>query len=132
MKLYRIILILFSFLYTFSATAQKKVTLSGYVRDELSGEALIAANVFVKELQLGVQTNTYGFYSVTMPAGNYSILYSYVGYKPMEQAISMVDSRGYNAELKSNSVIEEVEIKATTRKDENIKTTEMGTITLGR
>lgn len=130
MKIIRIIIILFSLLITIPAFAQKKVTLSGYVRDEQNGEALIAANVYIKELQLGVQTNTYGFYSVSMPAGNYSILYSYVGYKPMEQTISMVDSRSFIAELKSNTTIEEVEIKASSRKDENIKTTEMGTISL--
>ncbi len=51
------------------ATAQNKVTLSGYVRDARSNESLMAATVYIKELGIGAQTNNYGFYSITVPAG---------------------------------------------------------------
>jgi len=110
--------------------AQKKVTLSGYMRDAQSGEALIAATVYIKELQLGAQTNTYGFYSVTVPAGSYTVIYSYVGYATLTENMQLADSRSYNAEMVSTAALKEVEVLASSRKDENVKTTEMGTVSL--
>jgi hypothetical protein len=117
-------------LFCTTAFAQKKVTLSGYMRDAQSGEALIAATVYIKELQLGAQTNTYGFYSVTVPAGSYTVIYSYVGYATLTENMQLADSRSYNAEMVSTTALKEVEVLASSRKDENVKTTEMGTVSL--
>lgn len=61
--------------------AQEKFTLSGFVSDKNNGENIIGVNVFCKELKQGVVSNTYGFYSLTLPAGNYEISFSYIGYK---------------------------------------------------
>lgn len=128
----------FNFKYIFSAIlivlpavlwAQNKVTLSGYVRDGANGESLISATVYVKELGIGTETNTYGFYSVSMPAGNYTVIYSYVGYNTKTDSISMATSRTLNAELESSVKMKEVEITSR-RSDEHIKNTEMGTISL--
>ncbi len=127
---YRLLLcVVFCLLSGLTAGAQKKVTLSGYMRDARSGEALIAATIYIKELQLGTQTNTYGFYSVSVPQGSYSVVFSYVGYATQELTLNMIASREYNAELQPQAVIEEVEVKAT-RRDENVETTEMGTVSL--
>ncbi|MEM9673718.1 MAG: carboxypeptidase-like regulatory domain-containing protein [Cyclobacteriaceae bacterium] len=61
--------------------AQEKVTLSGYIKDDNSGEELIGATIYVDQLQNGVVTNIYGFYSLTLPQRRYNISYSYVGYQ---------------------------------------------------
>ncbi len=100
------------------------------MRDAQSGEALIAATVYVKELEIGVQTNNYGFYSVTVPQGSYSIIYSYVGYGTKTETMQLIESRVYNAEMINKTALAEVEILATSRKDENVKTTEMGTVSM--
>ena len=123
---------IFAFLLLIIATntfAQKKVTLSGYMRDAQTGEALIAATIYVRDLQLGAQTNTYGFYSVTVPAGMHQVLYTYVGYANQEQSMSLNDNTVFNAALQPNSTLQEVEITSS-RKDENVTTTEMGTVSL--
>jgi hypothetical protein len=109
--------------------AQKKVTLSGYMKDAASGEALISGTIFVKELGVGAQTNNYGFYSVSMPAGSYTIIFSYLGYATKAETVQMTDSKTYDPEMQNQSKLEEVEITAT-RSDENIKSADMGTITL--
>lgn len=109
--------------------AQKKVTLSGYMKDAASGEALVSATVYVKELGVGAQTNNYGFYSVSMPAGSYSVIFSYVGYTTKAETMNMVESRAYNVEM--TSVVELKEVKVTSeRRDENIKSAEMGTVSI--
>lgn len=122
------LLLLFLFVTT-TVLAQKKVTLSGYIRDAQSGESLISANVYIKELNLAVQTNTYGFYSVSMPQGSYTVLYNYTGYANIEEPMQMIESRTYNAELRSITTFEEVEVKAKKEQD-NVQSTDMGTVAL--
>jgi hypothetical protein len=56
-------------------------TLSGYIRDSESYEALIGATVYVAELEKGTISNEFGFYSLTLPSGSYSIRFSYIGYQ---------------------------------------------------
>lgn len=116
-------------LFPLLAAAQQRVTVSGYVRDARSNESLSSATVYIKELGIGAQTNNYGFYSVSMPAGQYTIIVSYVGYATQEQNMQIIESRTYNVELQSASEIKEV-VVTSHRKDENVKGTEMGTVTL--
>jgi hypothetical protein len=127
-KLIKNVVFLFLVIFPVSLLAQKKVTLSGYVRDAASSEALINATVYVKELGVGTQTNNYGFYSVSMPAGVYTVIFSYIGYGTRTETFSLVDSKTFNADLENKAILKEVEV--TTRRDENVKTTEMGTVTL--
>jgi hypothetical protein len=110
--------------------AQVRVTLSGYVRDAKSNEALTGATVYVNELGIGTQTNTYGFYSISMPAGTYSINFSYIGYATLNRSFPLASSQTFEAELQGRREIQEV-VVTSERKDENVRGTEMGTISLG-
>jgi len=112
------------------ATAQNKVTLSGYIRDNKSNETLISATVAVKELGIGTTTNNYGYYSISLPAGTYTITYSYVGYSSLQISMALNESKTFNADLKGSSEIQEVVVTGE-RKDENVRNSEMGTISLG-
>jgi hypothetical protein len=76
----KIIFVLLLFIPSFFY-GQEKFTLSGFVSDKNNGENIIGVNIFCKELKQGVVSNTYGFYSLTLPAGNYEISFSYIGYK---------------------------------------------------
>ena len=111
------------------AIAQKKVSLSGYIRDAASGESLIGATVYIVEAQQGATANGYGFYSVSVPAGKYTVKFSYVGYGTRTESMELIENQAFNAELSNTSTLKEVEV-TTTRKDENVKNTEMGTISL--
>src|SRR5882757_2940234 len=65
----------------FVSWSQGKVTLSGTITDKSTGEVLIgAAIIFPGEHGAGATTNAYGFYSITVPRGNYAIVSSYIGY----------------------------------------------------
>jgi len=77
------ILFYFFIFYVFhtSSFAQRapSYTISGYMKDSLSTENLIGATVFNKSNLAGTTSNQYGFYSLTLPAGNVELVYSYVG-----------------------------------------------------
>ncbi len=82
-------LLLFFFLSISFTFAQQRHTLSGTVRDASSNETLIGATVIVKELTTGVTTNEYGFYSITIPEGSYTIQVRYIGFQSTETRVSL-------------------------------------------
>ena len=69
--------------------AQEKYTLSGTVFEASSNESLIGVTVAVSELKTGTTTNEYGFYSITLPRGEYQIVVSYLGFQEVIQTITL-------------------------------------------
>ncbi|RLD50865.1 MAG: hypothetical protein DRJ05_19095, partial [Bacteroidetes bacterium] len=59
----------------------KKVSISGNITDKETGEDLIGATVFVQEIENGTSSNVYGFYSISLERGSYTLIFSYVGYQ---------------------------------------------------
>ncbi len=110
------------------ASAQEKLTLSGYVRDANSGENLIAAVIRVRALNLSTYSNNYGFYSISLPEGKHEIEISYVGYATKEEEIEVNSSKRHNFELVSNSsVIEEIVVTGK-KEDDHVTSAQMGTL----
>ena len=107
--------------------AQDKLTINGYVRDASNGEALIGATVYVKEINNGVVTNVYGFYSITLDPGAYTVNYSYVGYTTQSRNISLTKNQEVNIDLVIESEqLEEVVVTAE-REQANMENMEMST-----
>lgn len=75
------------------------VTVSGFVRDSLSGEALIGASVHAEGTRYGCAANAYGFYSLTLPAGTYRLVYSFVGYRQVVYSLTIRVGTRFNAAL---------------------------------
>ena len=98
----QIILFLVTILCSLSIFAQEKFTLSGTISDANSNETLIGVNVVVAELKTGVTTNEYGFYSITIPKGAYTIQISYLGYQTLQESITFDQNIKNNFKLFSN------------------------------
>lgn len=77
---------------TRSEKTTKSITLSGFVKDVNTGEALIGSTLYLKELQTGVVSNAFGFYSITIPKGDYTIDCSFVGYEQWTRRITLETS----------------------------------------
>jgi len=120
-------ILLFLCLSSISATAQNKYTISGFIRDAKTGEELIGATVSIKELpRKGVSTNAYGFYSITLPSGNYEVKSQYMGYEPISKQIVLNKSLKLDFTLNESSQ-ELQEVVITSKKtDENVTQTQMG------
>jgi hypothetical protein len=95
----KISLLLFLFLGYFSVAAQEKFTLSGTINDSNSNETLIGVNLFIPELKTGITTNEYGFYSITIPKGSYTVRISYMGYNSLEEKIQLQQNTKSNFKL---------------------------------
>ncbi len=110
--------------------SQNRFTLNGYVKDSLSGETIIGATVSVNGQSKGVTSNQYGFYSITLESGNYTISVSHVSYLGKSIPVDLKDNIAYNFEVVSKSAaIGEVVIYSK-RRDANVKNAQMGKIDL--
>jgi hypothetical protein len=112
---------------SFTLSAQDKFTISGTIRDKASGEELIGATIMVKEIpNTGKAANEYGFYSITLPKGTYTLRANFVGYNEMIKTINLDKNQKVDWALESGKVLEEVVVTAT-KQDDNITKTTMGT-----
>ena len=125
----RILLLVIILQFSVYLHAQKKYTISGHITDP-SGEELIGATIYAKNIKSGTATNTYGFYSLTLLEGEYEIEFSYLGMETKTQKIKLNQNQTVNIRLaKIEKELEEVIITAE-RKNENIVRTEMSTVKL--
>jgi len=86
------------------------VTVSGYIKDLKTGEALINANVFTHDETSGTETNEYGFYSLTVPSGQQSLYYTYLGYMTDIKELSLRYDTIVNVKLNPNNLLDEIVI----------------------
>jgi hypothetical protein len=121
------IALLLALCFTTIAIFAKEATLSGYVKDKNNGEALIGATVFVSDLNTGVVSNPYGFYSVSLPTGSYTIVYSYMGYQSQTQKIMLKENQQLTIMLsESVEVIDEVVVTGD-KKNHNVESIDLST-----
>ena len=91
------------------AFSQRNVTLSGYVSDLESDESLIGVSVLLPELNTGTITNEYGFFSLTLPAGVYTVQIRYLGFETLTRELSLNEDVNENFDLTPQAeVLDEV------------------------
>lgn len=109
------------------AHAQKNYTISGTVKDAATGETLIGATIRLKELpHSGATTNSYGFFSLTAPGGNYNLVISYVGYAMVTQPVKLSQDAQLDVLLINDNTLQEVSVNGKANKTENIDNPQMG------
>jgi outer membrane cobalamin receptor len=124
----KIILIhLFVTFYSLFMHAQQNFTISGTIRDASTGETMIGATVAPVELPgVGTSCNAYGFYSLTMPAGNYHLIYRMIGYQDDTLAVNLNSNIQMDRKISTDvATTVVVEIKGERRED-NIRKTDIG------
>ena len=93
-----------------------KFTISGYVTDALSGERLISATIFCPKLNLGVLTNDYGFFSLTLPEGTHEINWSYIGFTEQKRKIVVNKNQRMEVVLDPSLILTEVIVRPDTNR----------------
>ena len=117
-------------LYDLTGQAVKRHTISGYVKEAGSGELLIGVNIYLADHRTGTITNTYGFFSLTLPeTDTIEITASYVGFRSETRKVSLHDDAELNFNLQSNILLNEVTITAE-RAEKQSQSVRMSTITV--
>ena len=130
--LQRTILAGFMCFVSIAGHAQARHTISGYVKDDLSGETLIGANVYLEnDATTGTVTNTYGFFSMTLPEGVHRIVVSYLGYQHHVEELTLLSNTNLNISMVQGIEMQEVVVAAKgEEEDENVQSTSMGRVSL--
>lgn len=134
-RFFFLLIIFFLFSITFAKSQNKvspseKVTLNGYIKDKTTGEYLIGASIYVKELKNGTVTNAFGFYSITLEKGNYTLVFSYLGYIDKIDTLKLYNDQKLDITLDYKVIIgKEITITGEIS-DKNIQSTDMGRITM--
>lgn len=93
-----------------AATNAQNYTISGYITDEADGETLIGASVFDRITKTGNAANNFGYYSLTLPKGDVSLEYSFVGYSSQQHHFSLQKDTVINVKLLSGQTLQEVTV----------------------
>ncbi|QKX03860.1 TonB-dependent receptor [Aquimarina sp. TRL1] len=92
-------------------TSNGNFTISGEVREADTGETLLGATILVVGQNKGTVSNEYGFYSLTLPEGQYKIQFSYIGYENYEVNVDLTEDKKMNVDLKiASNALDEVVI----------------------
>lgn len=122
--------ILVALLFVTISKAQEKHTISGYVRDQGNGEELIGATILIKPGEIGTATNAYGYYSITLPAGNYELNINYVGFETQTYSIELSKDIEMNSELPEASIMTEEVVVNGKREDNNVSDVGMSKVSM--
>lgn len=118
----------FFFYLSFSITLHSQVrrhTISGTVTDSANGEDLIGVNIYIPESKVGTATNEYGFYSLTLPAGSYTLEVSYLGYAMQNIPIDLSADKKLNIKLEDAANVLKELVVSSERKNANVSRPEM-------
>ncbi len=110
--------------------ASGRFTLNGYIKDSLSGESIIGATVAVNGQSKGVSSNQYGFYSITLDRGTYTLNISHVSYLGKTLVIALDSNLTSNIDLLSKSAAIGEVVVYSKRRDANVKNAQMGRVDL--
>ena len=116
---------LFFFLVTSFLLAQNEFSVRGAISDAETGEDLIGAAVKVEDMSVGTFSNSYGFYSLTLPEGVHTLVFSFIGYDPVTEIVDLREKKVLNIEMgRSVIALNEVTVSAE-RPDESLSSTRM-------
>lgn len=119
----------FLFLFHIISFAQNRVTISGFVREKGSQELLPGVNVYIDNTPYGAVTNTYGFYSLTLPASDSAtVSFSFVGYEKQQKQVTLRRDSELNIFLPTITQLEEVVVSARKQEDYVSRTVQMSKV----
>ncbi|MBL7751154.1 MAG: TonB-dependent receptor, partial [Chitinophagaceae bacterium] len=110
--------------------AQKKYTLSGYIKDSLTGESIIGATISVNGQSRGVSSNQYGFYSLTLDEGSYILTVSHVSYASLVVDRLLDQDVELNLLLLPKTITNNEVIVYSKKRDGNVRNAQMGRVDL--
>lgn len=125
--MFKYLLLLSCLVFSHISVAQKNHTISGIVQDSKSGETLTGAIIVSKELpSKGTASNAYGFFSLTLPEGNYNLTINYLGYEGQSIPVELLKDISLKLVLSEKTITLKGVVITGEKEDHNIKSTEIG------
>ncbi|HEY4288353.1 MAG TPA: TonB-dependent receptor [Puia sp.] len=122
----RLLLLLFLLAVSLCLSAQVKHTISGSVKAKATGESIIRATVIVSGQHIGVTTNDYGYYSLTLPEGKYTLIISSAGRQSKTTDVDLKENIQLETLLEEQGQLQNVVVTAQSGRGRSIRGTQMG------
>lgn len=125
--------LLFSFLVlclSYSASAQSKFTVNGYIKDSTTGESIIGATITVVGKGMATGSNQYGFFSITLEEGTYDFSIAHVSYQTTLSQLTVSHNIEVNYSLVPKTAAMSEVVVYSRRRDANVQNAQMGRLDL--
>jgi hypothetical protein len=122
----RFLFLLIGLTLSIGLSAQERHTISGSVKDKATGESIIRASVIVSGRHIGVTTNDYGYYSLTLPAGKYTLIISSAGRQAQTVDVDLKENIQLTTQLGEQTELQNVVVTAQANRGRSIRGTQMG------
>ncbi len=109
--------------------AQDTYTVNGYVEDADSRERIIGVNLYLEGTTIGTISNTFGFYSLSLKPGDYTIVASFIGYQTIRKTITL-DSKNLKLDFELKELVEQLEEVVVTAEEQQVERVQMSQIQL--
>lgn len=127
----KIFIFLFFTGYSSCLWAQQSWVISGNISDSETGEDLAGATILAEGIQIeGAITNNYGFYSLSLPEGEYRILFQFVGYESQVLKLKLDSNKKADVELIPKTYELGNVVVTGQRADKNVTSLQMGAVQL--
>lgn len=111
----------------------RQVTVSGFVRDKNSAESLIGASVFEINSRAGTASNNFGFFSLTLPAGDVKLQASYIGYGGrLFNLPNLNRDTVLSIDLAPSAALQEVVVTGANNTKHSVLSTQMGALEINQ
>ena len=130
LKLFTLLLGWLLILNTYAQQEQEQFKISGYVLDDITADPLAGANIYLKEGARGDASNEEGYFEFFVPAGTYTIVYNYIGYKIFEEKVTITENVVKRVYLIEDLDETEAIIATADRATDNITSTQMSLATI--
>ncbi|MBN1951074.1 MAG: TonB-dependent receptor [Bacteroidales bacterium] len=107
----------------------QRYAIRGHVKDKVTGETLLSANIYEASTTKGTVSNNYGFYSIVASAGKVNIVCSYIGYQPQMAEFDLRNDTLINFDLEPTLELAEVVI-TDKGPQQNIRSSQMSMLEL--
>jgi len=101
------------------------VNIAGYTRDAKTGEPVVGASIYVEKPRIGVISDQYGYYSISLPRGRHILNVQSIGMRDTRRLIMLYGDGKMNIDLRTQ-VLTLKKVIVSAEKASNVKRTEMG------
>jgi CarboxypepD_reg-like domain/TonB-dependent Receptor Plug Domain len=108
-----------------SATQPGMIHLAGYARDASTGEPIVGASIYIENPRIGVFSDRYGYYSISLPRGRHILNIQSIGMKDTRRLLMIYGDGKINIDMLSQ-VMTLKKVIVSAEKASNVKRTEMG------
>jgi hypothetical protein len=104
---------------------QQTITLAGYIRDAKSGEPVVGASVYIEKPRIGVATDQYGYYAISIPRGRHILNVQSIGMKDTRRQLVVYNDGKMNIDM-AGTVLTLKRVTISAQKISNVKGAQMG------